>query len=65
MIDYRKITFNSTIAGVLAGLVNYQIGRDPARAVEVGLFVALGHSTGLWQATPMKRKKPKSSDKIT
>lgn len=63
MIDYRKITLNSAIAGVLAGLAHYQVQKNVAGAVEAGLFVALGHSTGLWNPTPTKRKNPKLTDK--
>ncbi len=64
MIDYRKITFNSAIAGVLAGLAKYQISKDVAGAVEVGLYALVAHSTGLWNPTPTQRKKPKLTDKV-
>ena len=57
MIDYRKITFNSLVMGVLAGLAKYQVSRDVVGAVEAGLWIVVGHSTGLWNPTPTKRRK--------
>lgn len=56
-VDYRKITWNSAIMGALAGLAHYQSHKNLAGAVEAGLLVALGHSTGLYQLTPVRKRK--------
>jgi hypothetical protein len=56
-IDFTKITLQSVLAGLSAGLGVYATTRDKPSAILTGAMTALGFGTGVAQPTPTKRKK--------
>jgi fatty-acid desaturase len=60
MIDFKRITLQSAITGVVVGLGHYTTTKDTAGAVQTGLMAVLTYGAGLHAPTPTKRKTPKT-----
>ncbi len=57
-IDFRKITLQSVLAGISAGLGVYTTTKDKPTAILTAAMTAVGFGAGVTQPTP--KRKPKA-----